>query len=133
MTKVDALVDRGADRLEALSRKAAARGGFAATLADELAEDAAFLRKLKPSLIKARAQGRAPVTPAPGRQPQAPSAPQLSSPRPSNPNGKPRRRRRRRKQGGGGPNPFLVAGAALAAGIVLAKVIDWRGHAHPRD
>ena len=34
--------------------------------------------------------------------------------------------------GGGGPNPFLVIGVALVAGIVLAKVIDWRGHAHPR-
>ena len=24
-------------------------------------------------------------------------------------------------------------GAALAAGVVAAKVLDWRGHAHPRD
>ena len=31
-----------------------------------------------------------------------------------------------------GPNPFVVAGAAFAAGTVLAKLIDWRGHAHPR-
>jgi hypothetical protein len=31
-----------------------------------------------------------------------------------------------------GPNPFLVAGAAFAVGSVLAKLIDWRGHAHPR-
>ena len=30
-----------------------------------------------------------------------------------------------------GPNPFLVAGAAFALGAVLAKLIDWRGHAHP--
>jgi hypothetical protein len=29
-----------------------------------------------------------------------------------------------------GPSPFLVVGAAVAAGIVLAKWIDWRGHAH---
>jgi hypothetical protein len=34
---------------------------------------------------------------------------------------------------GGGPNPWLVAGVALAAGIALAKLVDWRGHAHPRD
>jgi len=27
----------------------------------------------------------------------------------------------------------LIVGAALVAGIVLAKVVDWRGHAHPRD
>jgi hypothetical protein len=124
MTKVDLLVERGAERLEELSRKAAAKGGFAATLADELAEDAAFLRKLKPSLIKARAQGKAPVAPPP--------TPQMSTPQPSQPNPKPRRQRRKRKQRGG-PNPFLVAGVALAAGIALAKVIDWRGHAHPRD
>jgi len=26
-----------------------------------------------------------------------------------------------------------VAAGALGAGFVLAKVIDWRGHAHPRD
>jgi len=31
-----------------------------------------------------------------------------------------------------GPSPWLVAGAAFAAGYVLAKTIDWRGHAHPR-
>jgi len=47
--------------------------------------------------------------------PSAPSGPQHDRP-------KPRR----------GPNPFLVAGAAFAVGAVLAKLIDWRGHAHPR-
>jgi hypothetical protein len=26
-----------------------------------------------------------------------------------------------------------VIGAALVAGVLLAKVLDWRGHAHPRD
>ena len=31
------------------------------------------------------------------------------------------------------PSPFLIVGVAFAAGIVLAKIIDWRGHAHPRD
>jgi hypothetical protein len=30
-------------------------------------------------------------------------------------------------------SPLVVVGAAFVAGIVLAKVIDWRGHAHPRD
>jgi hypothetical protein len=30
------------------------------------------------------------------------------------------------------PNPFAVIGAAFAAGTLLAKIIDWRGHAHPR-
>jgi hypothetical protein len=124
MSKGDVLVERGAERLEQLSRKAAAKGGFVATLADELAEDAAFLRKLKPSLIKARAKGTAPVASVPDWEPQAPSAPQASKPRP-----KPKAKRKRKK----GPSPFLVLGAALAAGVVLAKVIDWRGHAHPRN
>jgi hypothetical protein len=129
MSKADLLVERGADRLEDLSRKAAAKGGFAAKLADELAEDAVFLRKLKPSLIKARAKGRAPIARTTERETPAPSAPQMTTPPPqSKSKSKPKRRRRKR-----GPNPFLVAGVALAAGIVLAKVIDWRGHAHPRD
>jgi hypothetical protein len=32
-----------------------------------------------------------------------------------------------------GINPLVVAAAAFAAGIVLAKLVDWRGHAHPRS
>ena len=127
MNKGDLLVERGAARLEDLSRKAAAKGGFAAKLADELAEDAVFLRKLKPSLIKARAKGHAPIARASDREPEAPSAPQITTPR-RKPKAKAKKRRR-----SGGPNPFLVAGVALAAGIAIAKVIDWRGHAHPRD
>ena len=83
MSKGDLLVERGANGLEQLSRKAAAKGGFVATLADELAEDAAFLRKLKPSLIKARAKGTAPTASVPDWEPQAPTAPQASKPRPS--------------------------------------------------
>jgi hypothetical protein len=131
MSKADLLVERGADRLEDLSRKAAAKGGFAAKLADELAEDAVFLRKLKPSLIKARAKGRAPIARTTERETPAPSAPQMTTAPPQpKPKSKSKSKKRRPKRG---PNPFLVAGVALAAGIVLAKVIDWRGHAHPRD
>jgi hypothetical protein len=29
-------------------------------------------------------------------------------------------------------SPFALVALAFAAGIVLAKWIDWRGHAHPR-
>ena len=119
MTKADLLVERGADGLESLSRKAAAKGGFAAKFADELAEDAAFLRKLKPSLIKARAQGRAPKNAKPGKTRPAPTGPQLGE--------------RAKTKKSGGPNPWLVLGVALAAGIGIAKALDWRGHAHPRD
>jgi hypothetical protein len=132
MSKADVLVERGASGLENLSRKAAAKGGFAAKLADELADDAAFLRRLKPSLIKARAKGRAPIVRAADRQPTPPSAPSApSAPQMASPRRKPKAKKKRRN--GGGPNPFVIAGVALAAGIAIAKVIDWRGHAHPRD
>jgi hypothetical protein len=121
MTKADQLVERGAARLQKLARRAAARGdGVGEWLAEELAQDAAFLRKLKPSLIAARARGQAPTNAEPGSAPVAPQAPQLP-------------KRQKRRKGGGGPAPILIVGIALATGIVLAKVIDWRGHAHPRD
>ena len=120
MNKGDVLVERGADRLQQLADRAAARGdGVGEWLSEELRNDANFLRKLKPSLVKARAKGGAPTEPPP-----APSGPQLGSrPKP----------KKKRKKGGKGPAPLLVVGAALVAGIVLAKVVDWRGHAHPRD
>ena len=114
MTKVDLLVERGANRLHELSRRAAGRGdGIGEWLAEELHEDAEFLRKLKPSLIKARAGGERVA----------------SAPRPAAPPPRPKKERKK----GGGVSPLVVVGAAFAAGIVLAKVIDWRGHAHPRD
>src|SRR5262249_4105117 len=106
MSKGDLLVERGAEGLEKLSRKAAANGGFSASIAAALAEDAAFLRKLKPSLIKARAQGKAPtegkspVNRAP-QEPRASSGPPISASRPRK-----RRRPKRRRQRAGGPNPF---------------------------
>jgi hypothetical protein len=119
MNRVDALIEKGADRLQELADRSAAQGGVKAKLAQELADDAAFLRKLKPSLIVARARGRAPTNLKPAQGVVAPTAPQLGE-RP-----KPKR--------AGGPNPFLVVGVAFAAGILLAKIVDWRGHAHPRD
>jgi hypothetical protein len=126
MTKGDQLIERGAQRLEALSRNAANKGGVSAKLADQLAEDAAFLRKLKPSLIAARARGRAPKNEEPARPRAAPSAPQIKEKRPP-------KQRARSKRKRGAPNPFVVAGVAVAAGVLLAKAIDWRSHAHPRD
>jgi hypothetical protein len=79
----------------------------------ELEEDRLFLRKLKPSVIVARARRRR-------TEPVAPKGPALA-PRtdPDEPSS-------------GGPNPLLVIGAAFAAGVLLAKVLDWRSHAHPR-
>jgi hypothetical protein len=48
------------------------------------------------------------------RRPAAPNGPQLARKRAS------------------GPNPFVIAGAAFGIGALLAKLIDWRSHAHPR-
>ena len=117
MNKADQLIERGANRLRRLSEEMAARGGLGERLAEELAEDAAFLRQLKPSLIKARAKGEAPTNAKPNRAPSAPRAPQHA---------------KRPKPPGSGPNPLVVVGAALVVGVVVAKLIDWRGHAHPR-
>jgi hypothetical protein len=121
MTKADLFVERGANRLQQLARQAAGRGdGIGEWLSEELQQDADFLRKLKPSLIKARAKG------------QNPSMPQ-ATPQPSPPPPEAKPQKPKKKKSGGGPSPLLVVGAALAAGIVIAKVVDWRGHAHPRD
>jgi hypothetical protein len=111
-TKSDAVVERGAERLRELSEAAARRGGVAGKLAQPLAEDAVFLRKLKPTLIKARIKGDAPTD----EQPQP-----VAGPVPN-----------REAKTQGGPNPFAVIGGAAGAGLALAKLIDWRGHAHPR-
>ena len=119
MNKADQLVDQAADRLQEFADQAAAEGGIKAKLAEPLADDAALLRRMKPSLIRARIRGEAPTNLPPSHGSVAPSGPQLGA-RPKAP-------------GEGGPNPFLVLGVAFVAGIVLAKVIDWRGHAHPRD
>ena len=119
VVKADHVVDKAADRLQEFANRAAAEGGLAAKLAPELAEDAAFLRKLKPSLIAARAKGEAPTNQKPTEGTVAPSG-QLG-----------RRPKPRGKKSG--PSPFLIVGAAFAAGILIAKIIDWRGHAHPRD
>jgi hypothetical protein len=118
MNRLDLLVDRAANRLQKLADQTGAENGLKAKLAQELADDADFLRKLKPSLIVARAKGQAPTDQKPGHGVVAPSGPQLGP---------------RRSRAGQGPNPFLVIGAAFVAGIFIAKVIDWRGHAHPRD
>ena len=119
MSTVDQKFERLADKLQELADRSAADGGAKAKLAQPLADDAEFVRKLKPSLIKARARGEAPTsrTPTPGHV------------KPS----RPPRRRKSNGDGGGGPSPWVVAGVCLVTGIALAKWIDWRGHAHPRD
>jgi hypothetical protein len=85
-------------------------------LDEELTDDKAFLAKLKPALIKARIRGELPTNEVPGSE----RATTPSTQRPRSP-----------RQGG--PNPWLVLGVALVVGIGIAKAIDWRGHAHPRN
>ena len=114
----DAALDRAGDKIRETADRWAGEGGVKAKIAPKLAEDAEFIRKLKPSLIAARARGEAPTDETPGEPRLAPSAPQV-------PRAKPPRT--------GGPSPWIVIGVALATGILLAKLIDWRGHAHPRD
>jgi outer membrane biosynthesis protein TonB len=154
----DQLVERGAARLLELADRAAARGdGIGEWLSGELRDDAAFLRKLKPSLVKARAKNNGASNQAPTKseptnpQPEAaapPPAPAVDTPvaeseptetrvapPPPSPPPKPtsKKKPKSKKKRRGGPPPVVIVGAALVAGIVLAKVIDWRGHAHPRD
>ena len=115
MTRGDETVEGAADRLQEAADRAVAHGGLRARLGDELADDAAFLRKLKPSFIRARMRGG---------EPAAPTGPQLK--RRDTP-------RSPRSRLGHGPSPYLVVGVALVAGILVARLIDWRSHAHPRN
>jgi hypothetical protein len=114
------VLDTLADRAQSASERLAGQGGIKSKLADELADDADLLRKLKPSLIAKRARGEAPTNGRPTRPPAAPSGPQLGARAPKS------------NRPGSGPSPFLVIGAAFVVGVALAKWIDWRGHAHPR-
>ncbi len=126
MSKGDQAVDTAADKLEAFVRGARAGGGVKAKLADALADDPDFLRKLKPSLISARAKGNAPTDEPPGAPRHAPSGPLLARPETS-------KKERSASTSSGGVSPWAVVGIALVAGYLLAKTIDWRGHAHPRS
>jgi hypothetical protein len=118
MSTVDTKIDAAADKLQELAERTSAGGGVRSKLAEPLADDAQFLRKLKPSLIKARVRGQLPTNEKP-EQPRVAAGPQPDA-------------RDTPKRKGRGPNPWLVVGAALAGGILLARWMDWRGHAHPR-
>ena len=61
MTKADQTVDSAADKLETFVKQAQASGGVKAKLgAGRWPTTPTFLRKLKPSLMQARAKGEAP-------------------------------------------------------------------------
>jgi hypothetical protein len=114
MNRADQLIDKAADRLRDFADRASAQGGIAAKLSDELADDAAFLRRLKPSLIVARAKGEVPTDrPAGAGAPSATPGPLLENqPNPGD--------------SAGGPSPLVIVGAAFAVGVVLAIFIDRR-------
>ena len=118
LRKADQVVERAAQRLQEFVAQAAGEGGLKAQLAEQLGGDADFLRRLKPSLIAARLRGEAPTDETPTGAPASTRA--LPAARPL------------LRGDDGAPNPLTVVGGALALGILLAKVIDWRSHAHPR-
>jgi hypothetical protein len=130
MTKADQLFERGASFLEGLSRKAASEGGFLAKVAEPLAEDADFLRTLKPTLVMARLRGEAPTDGKVDTGVENPATVEAQLPPPPPPVPEPKNKRKKKKSGG--PNPIVIAAAAFAVGVLVAKMIDWRGHAHPR-
>ena len=76
MNKVDQTIDRAADWLQRQADLSAGQPGVKAKLAQVYADDADFLRKLKPSLIAARARGRQPHD-EPASRPAAPAGPQV--------------------------------------------------------
>ena len=119
MTRGDQLIERAADRLAGYAREAARENGLKAKLAAPLSDDAALLRGMRPSRVAARLRGQ----PDDGAtRPSVVSEPlPASAPEP-----------RRKKSHRGGPPPIALAFGALALGILIAKVVDWRSHAHPR-
>jgi hypothetical protein len=136
MNKGDELIERASKFLEELSQRASREGGLAAKLAEPLAEDAVFIRKLKPSLVKARLRGEpttdGEVTLAPEAEAQTPPAPEAAAAVTAAPAAAPAPKPAKKRRGGG-PNPIVVGGIAFVVGVFAAKLIDWRGHAHPRD
>jgi hypothetical protein len=119
-TRADDVVDAAADRLERFVSGARQDGGLRGKLAEALEDDPRFLRQLKPSLIAARMRGEA--TPQGNGRAPAPTEVEVEQPSQAP-----------RPTVGGGPNPCLVLAAAFAVGVLMARLIDWRGYAHPRD
>ena len=83
MTDADTLIEKGAGRLEELSARLGSENGLKARLREELADDAAFLRKLKPSAIAARAHGHVPAEDRQTAPPPPAAAPLPEQPAPS--------------------------------------------------
>ena len=109
-----------ADKRETVVTDAQPSGGVEAKVRDAVADDPDIVRELKPTLIAERIKTESPEEKSPtDDRPVAPSGPQVSRPTAPGPHS-------------GGLSPWAVLGVAFVAGYVLAKAIDWRGHAHPR-
>lgn len=121
MTRGDQVVERAATKLDEMAQHASREDGVKAKLAEPLAEDAALLRGMRPSQIAARVRGR------PGGEPGAKHPLPAPDPEPE-----PEHRVKPEPKPRGGPSPILIAIGAFAMGLVIAKIVDWRGHAHPR-
>jgi hypothetical protein len=76
-----------------------------------------------------------PPAPPPTVESSTPPPPTVESstlppPPPPAPAANPKSKKAKKK--GSGPNPVVVAAAAFVVGVFVAKLVDWRGHAHPR-
>src|SRR5262249_57768120 len=118
------LVGRGAGAMEGFARDLAVDGGFRRQVAEELIDDAAFLRKLKPTKIAARARGDMPVTGVPAEPAVAVAAEreEMTLPRPAP---APEAPKQAGKKGG---NPLADVDDAVVAGTALPTRTAWRGH-----
>jgi hypothetical protein len=129
LDRVDALLERGADALDSWARDLTREDGFKRQIGEELHDDADFLRRLAPTKIVTRARGETPVEDHVS-PPAATAVAEGEPPAPAQQRPLPPALEQAKR--GGGVNPWVVVGAAFVAGVALAKIIDWRGHAHPR-
>jgi hypothetical protein len=115
MSEVDKALERAAGKLDELAEAAARKGGVAERAAPALADDADFLRTIGPSKVVDRIRSEGPER-----------APRERAPRDGRGN------KGGGKKSGGLVSSLAPAGAALALGILIAKLVEWRSYAEPR-
>jgi hypothetical protein len=103
MTRADQAVESAADQLETIIEDARRRGEVKAEAAGLLASDPGLAHR--PEHDGTSRDGSATAVPRP-----------VTHSRPKH----------------NGLNPWFVVGIGFALGVLAAKVIDWRSHAHPR-
>ncbi|HET8606483.1 MAG TPA: hypothetical protein VFL66_05570 [Gaiellaceae bacterium] len=150
-----------ADRLETWAERLSRRNGWRRKLAAELEEDAAFLRRLDPAAMRARLtapppadapssndrggglRGRVEAEREEARELLARMKPRELAARATGPDesaepdpdtAETQRIEREPASRGGDPRQaLLVLAVCFTLGVLLAKLVDWRGHAHPRS